>query len=69
MRETYSMFDPAMGENGAFREVSREIAEKFISSAKEVEKQIAADDANIDAEIAKLQSIKAKKGEQEDGSK
>lgn len=63
------MFDPAMGEKGAFREISREIAEKFISSAKEVEKQIAEDDAGIDAEIAKLQSIKAKKGAKDEESK
>lgn len=69
MRETYSMFDPTKGENGAYREISREIAEKFIASAKEVEKQIAEDEAeeiaNADKEIARLQALKAKKGENE----
>ena len=67
MRQTYSMFDPSMGENGAYREINRETAEKFIASAKEVEKQIAEDEAeeiaNADAEIARLQALK-KKGDE-----
>ena len=60
--EKFSMYNPS---KDAICEVNREEAEKFIASAREVEKQIADNDNHIDEEIAKLQAIKAKKGEKE----
>lgn len=66
MEKTYSMYDPA---TDAYREVSQEDALKFIESAKDVEKQIAENEAlelaTIDTEIARLQALKEKGGENE----
>lgn len=41
--KTYSIYDPSVN---AFREVSKEVAEKFVASAKKVEQKLAEDNDN-----------------------
>lgn len=55
MNKMISMYDPSVD---AFREFPLDKAKKFVESAKEVEKQIADIQKNIDKEIKELQDLK-----------
>ncbi len=57
-----SMYDPSVD---AYREFPLDKAKKFVESAKEVEKQIADIQKNIDKEIKELQDLKEETQENE----
>lgn len=62
MNKMISMYDPSVD---AFREFPIDKAKKFVESAKEVEKQIADIQNNIDKEIKELQDLKEETREDE----